>query len=95
MEPQKHLDWRGTTRSGIGALEVPFQVKLTKIPMINPRLTESHSQSKSSQNNIFHVSTLNPSYSEIFVNFNQVWSSLTRGWLLGAPETLFFIRPSK
>ena len=40
---------------GIGALEVPFQVKLTKMLLINPRLAKSQSWSKSVQNNIFHV----------------------------------------
>ena len=55
MWPQKHLDWRGATYLDIGALEVPFQVKLTKMPLINPRLAKSQSWSKSVQNNIFHV----------------------------------------
>ena len=73
MESQKHLNWRGTTRSGIGALKVPFQVKLTKMPLFNPKLTRSQSWSKSSQNNIFHVSTSNLSYLMIFVNLDQVW----------------------
>ena len=36
----KHLDWHGATHSGIGALEVPFLVKLTKMPLINLKLTE-------------------------------------------------------
>ena len=83
----KHLDWHGATRSGIEALEMPFQVKLTNMPVVNPELTESQSWSKSSQNNIFHVSISNPSYSMIFINFDQNWPSLTRGWLLGAPKT--------
>ena len=59
----------GTTRLDIGALEVPFWVKLTKMPLVNPK---SQSWSKSSQNNIFHVSTKNLSYSMIFVKFDQV-----------------------
>ena len=37
-----------------------------------PWLTKSQSWSKSSQNNIFHVFTSNLSYSDIFVNFDQV-----------------------
>ena len=72
----KHLDWHGATRSGIGALEVPFHIKLTKMPLVNPRLTESQRQSKSFKNHIFHASTSNPSHLEIFVNFDQVWSKI-------------------
>ena len=49
--PRKHLDW-------IEALEVPFQVKLTKMPLVNFRLTEIQSRSKSSQNNIFYIRPL-------------------------------------
>ena len=73
MGPWKHLDWCGTTHLDIGALEVPFRVKLTKMPLVNTRLTKSQSRSKSFQNNIFHVSTTNLSYSMIFVKFDQVW----------------------
>ena len=61
-----------TTHSGIGALKVPFQAKLTKMPLVNPGLTNSQNWSKSLQNHIFHVSTSNPSYLVIFVNFDQV-----------------------
>ena len=70
MGLQKHLDWRGITRSGIGALKVPFQVKLTKMPQVNLGLTKSQSWSKSSQNKNFHVSTSNSSYLVIFINFD-------------------------
>ena len=47
-----------------------FQVKLTKMPLVNPGLTESQNWSKSSQNNMFHVSASNPSYIVIFVDFD-------------------------
>ena len=70
--PQKHLDWRGATRSGIRTLEVHFQVKLTKMPLVNPGLTESQSRSKLSQNNIFHVSTFYIK-SRLLGDFCQVW----------------------
>ena len=72
MELRKHLDLHSVTHSGVRALKVPFQVKLTKMSLFNPKLTKSQSWSKSSQNHIFHVSTSNPSYSMIFVNFDQV-----------------------
>ena len=77
MGPRKHLDWRGTTRSGIGALKAPFQVKMTKTPLVNPNLTKSQSWSKSFEDNIFHVSISNLSHLDIFVNFDQVWLSFT------------------
>ena len=89
--PRKHLDWRGATRSGIRTLEVHFQVKLTKMPLVNPGLTESQSRSKLSQNNIFHVSTFYIK-SKLLGDFRQFWPSLTRGWLLGALETLILIQ---
>ena len=41
--------------------------------LVNPKFTKSQSQSKSSINNIFHVSTSNLSYSVILVNFDQAW----------------------
>ena len=46
------------------------------MPLVNPGLIESQNRSKSSQNNMFHVFTLNPSYLVIFVNFD---SKLTFG----------------
>ena len=95
---QKHLDQPGATRLGIGALKVPYQVKLTKMPLVNPKLTESWSRSKSSQNNIFHVSTSCLTWGLtmfLLSDFCQLWPSLTRGWLLGAPETLIVIWLSK
>ena len=48
------------------------------------RLTEGQNWSKPPQNSIFYVFTQNPRLSEIFVNFDQLWQSLTRGWLLEA-----------
>ena len=48
-----------------------FQVKLIKMPLVNLGLIESQNRSKSSQNNMFHVFTLNPSYLVIFVNFDS------------------------
>ena len=66
----KHLDWHCITCLVIVALKVPFHAKLTKIPLVNRGLTMSQSWSKSSQNNIFHVSTSNLSYSVILVKFD-------------------------
>ena len=80
--------WRGTTRSGIGALKVPFSVKMNKMPLVNPRFTESQIGSRLSQNNLFDAFTSNPSYVEVFVKFDP---RLT----FGALKTLIFIRTSK
>ena len=80
----KYLDQRGATHSGIRAIEVPFLVKLTKMPMVSPRLTESKSWLKSSQ-------------TKFFMFIHQTWatwwfsSSLTRGWLSRALETLILM----
>ena len=82
----KHLNWHNATHLGIEALKVPFLTKMTKMPLVNPRLTKSQTRSKSSQNNIFHGFTSNPSYLETFVNFDQVWPSLTQGWLSIGPK---------
>ena len=86
MGLRKHLNQRGTIRLGIGALKVPFSAKMTKMPLVNPRLAKSQTKSKSSQNNIFHGFTSNLSYSETFVNFDWVWLSLTQSWPLVGPK---------
>ena len=65
MGLQKHVDWSGTTYSGIKALKVPFQIKQTK--------TLGWPKVKSGQNypkTTFYFSTSNLSYSVIFVKFN-------------------------
>ena len=71
--PWRNLNWCGVTRSGIGALEMPFPIKLTKMLLVNLGLTENQTRLKSSRNNIFHAFTSNPSHSKIFVKFDQVW----------------------
>ena len=53
-------------------------------------LSKSQTRSKSSQNNIFYGFTSNPSYSETFVNFNQVWLEVDSWWV---SETLILIWP--
>ena len=90
MGSWKHLDWRGATRSGIKALKVPFLVKMSKKPLVDLGLSKSLTMSKSSQNNIFHSFISNPSYSETFINFNQVWLEVDSWWV---SETLILIWP--
>lgn len=75
---QKHIDWRGATRLGIGALKVPFLVKLTIMPLVKLGLTEIQTRSKSPQNGIFYAFTSNERHSKIFVKFDPVWPILTR-----------------
>ena len=70
---REHLEWCGATRSDIETPKVPFSAKMTKIPLVNSRLTESQMKSKSLQNTTFHSFTSNPSFLEFFGNFNQVW----------------------
>ena len=86
MGPWEHLEWRGTAHSNTGAHRVHFLAKMTKTPLVNPRLTESKKKSKSPQNITFHSFTSNPSSSDIFSNFDQIWQSLTRSLLLVGPR---------
>ena len=46
---------------------------MTKMALVNPRLTKSQTKSKSLQNSTFHIFISNSSSSEIFGNFDQVW----------------------
>ena len=69
----EHVDWHGTTHSGIGALKVPFKVKFTKILLVKLGLSKSQTWSKPPQNKNFHDFTTNPSLSESFVSFDKLW----------------------
>ena len=40
MGPREHIEPRGATRLGTGAPEVHFKAKMTKIPLVNPRLDQ-------------------------------------------------------
>ena len=75
--PREHLGHHGLTHLGIGTLKVPFQVKMTKMSLVNSRLTEHQNWLKLHQNNIFHVFTSNPRLSEIFINFTKFDLRLT------------------
>ena len=75
MGLREHLEWCGITRSNTRALKVPLLAKMTKMPLVNPGLTESQTKSKSSQNNFFHGFISNPIFLELFGNFDQVWPS--------------------
>ena len=79
---QKCLDWRGATHSSIKALEVPFQVKLTKSQSWVKIIPKQH----------FSCFYVKP---ELVSDFCQLWPSLTQCWLLGAPKTLILIRLSE
>ena len=91
----EHLEWRGATHSDTGVIKVPLSAKMTKTPLVNPRLPGSQTRSKFPQNITFHSFTSNPNFSEIFGNFDQVWLSLTWSWLLMCWEILILIRPSE
>ena len=79
MGLREHLEWRGITRSNTRALKVLLSTKIIKMLLVNPRLTESQTKSKSSQNNFFHGFISNPIFLEIFGNFDQVDSEFTLG----------------
>ena len=49
-------------------------------------------RSKLSQNNVFHSFAPNPSFSEIFNNFDQVWLSFTQSRFEMGPKTLILIQ---
>ena len=91
MGPRKiyRLTWHNLF--GHQSTQSVFLVKMTKMPLVNPKLTKSQTMSKSSQNNIFHGFISNPSSLEIFSKFNQVWPRVDSRW---APETLTLIRSS-
>ena len=90
MGPWEHLEWRGTAHSNTGAHKVHFLAKMTKTPLVNPGLTESQKKSKSPQNITFHSFTSNPSSSDIFTNFDQIWPGVYSWWAL---ETIILIWP--
>ena len=73
MGPQGHPKWCGLTRSDIEVPKVPFLAKMMKMPLVNSKLTESQTKSKSPKNSTFHSFTSNPIILEIFGNFDQVW----------------------
>ena len=65
---------------------------MTKMALVNPRLTKSQTKSKSPQNSTFHIFISNSSSSEIFGNFDQVWLEVDSQQAL---ETLILIWLSK
>ena len=73
--------WHGVTHLDTRALKVPFTAKITKMPLVSPRLTKGQTRSKSPQNNIFEGFISNLSSSKIFTNFDQVWPGVDLGWV--------------
>ena len=90
--PRAHPEWRGATRLDTGAPKVPFSAKMTKLPLVNPKLIEIQTKLKSPQNSTFHSFTSNLSFSERFGKFDQVWPEVDSR---RAPKTLILIRSSK
>jgi len=70
--PWEHPKWSGATCLDTGAPKVSFLAKMTKMVLVNLGLTESQTKLKSPQNIAFHSFTSNPSFLEIFDNFDQV-----------------------
>ena len=92
MGPRKRLYWHCATHLGIGALEMPFQVKLTKMPIVNLGLTKSQCCVKIIPKKHFSCFYIKP---ELLDDFRQRWPSLIQGWLSRTPETLILIWPSE
>ena len=82
-----HPKWYGTTRSNFGAPKVPFSAKLTKMSLVNPRLTKGQTMSKFSQNNIFLWFYIKH---KLLRDYWQLWPSLTRSWLSMGPKNFDF-----
>ena len=92
MGPREHPEWCDATYLGTRAPEVPFSTKMTKMPLVNPSLTKSQTKSKFPLKNTFHSFISNPSFLEIFGNFDQVWLEVDSQRAL---ETLILIWLSK
>ena len=92
MGPQKQLNWHCATRLGIGALKLPFQVKLTKMPLVNPGLTKRQIWVKITPKQHFSFIYIKH---ELLNDIHQLWPTLTQSWLSRAPKTLISIRPSE
>ena len=69
------LTWHDATCSGTRVPEVPFQVKFTKMPLVNPRLTESQSWVKIIPKQQFSCFYIKP---ELLGDFCQLWPTLTK-----------------
>ena len=80
MGLRENPEWCGATHLGSRAAKVPFLVKMTKMPLVTLGLTEGQTRSKSTQNNTLHGFTINPSLSEIFNKFDQVWPEVNLEW---------------
>ena len=92
MGSREHAEWCGATYSNTGELKVTFSTKMTKMPLVNPSLTKSQTKSKFPLKNTFHSFISNPSFLEIFGNFDQVWLEVDSQRAL---ETLILIWLSK
>ena len=87
---REHPEWRGVTHSNTGTPKVPFSAKMAKMPLVNSWLNESQTKSKSPQNISFHSSKSNPSFLDIFGNFDHVWPGVDSWW-----EILILTRSSE
>ena len=74
MGPQKHLNWHNATYSSIEALELPFLVKLTKMPLVDPGLTKSQICVKITPKQHFSFFYIKP---ELLGDFRRLWPRLT------------------
>ena len=72
MGPREHPERRDAARSDTRAPKVPFSAKMTKMPLVNPRFDQKSNEVKALTKQHFLWFTSNPSFLEIFNNFDQV-----------------------
>ena len=81
MGPWKHLEWHGATRSSTETPKMPFIAKMTKMPLVSSKFNQRSNEVQTrKKTTIFHNFTSNPSFSEIFNNFDQVWLEVDPRW---------------
>ena len=96
IDPQEHQEQRGATRSGIGAPEVPFFAKMTKIPLVSPRFDRRSNMIWTlTKKTFFTVSLQTRDFRRFLTNFDQVEQSLTRRRSRVGPKTRIWIQLPK
>ena len=75
MGPWEHLERRGATRLGIGVPGVLFFAKITKMPLVSPRVNQRSNVVRTLTKQRFSQFYIKP---ELLGDFWQLWPSLNR-----------------
>ena len=67
-----YIQWHGATRSNTKGFKVPFSAKMTKMPLVNPGLTESQNPNKTTFFMVLYKTRAPQSFLATMTNFNQV-----------------------